>query len=441
MRLFRNIENQHINKYLNENNGNINNLINIELPYKEKNKGNNDKKSSTKSSDNTTNKSAVKPYIPNSKEKIKENVSSPITANVSDNNLNNESDRKKLIATNDISQLEYKSDLFHNLQNYEIDNKNNFIENQFSCNKNEDKENEYNITYKDSINGNSSYKDTKNNDFFNDANSLKSKRQKKEKKFKNEINRIDLLKDNIIRIENLNSKNKLDEGEEVVLDMDIDSVEFEENNKRKVKFNHNVDVNIISNQSRQDLSFGKYEEKNVNKHYSIPFVKNDSSLNVQSSEITNNISTIKKDVSVDNTRIELSNNKVEDLLKKKYENSNADKSEDPNAYRIKRNRSNLKNKKVSQKNIETKESDKELLSNIKSTSLQNDFTSDLKRGTEINKESKFQQINDNIEKLVKISKSSLDNTDSVGNECNRDSISINDKVDKVSHSYIKKKLQ
>jgi len=241
---------------------------NIELALKEKDKGSlNDKKSSTKSSNHTSNRNNVQPYVQEEKEKVynnnnlnnnKSEISNPFAASsqdVSENNYFNDSDRKKLILTNDISNIENKSDILQNLANtdkhglevFEINlNNQSFGKKMSIC----DELNE--------IRGIKHFEDNK------------SAKEKKGKKLENEINKIDLLRDNMLKENNLIKKHLPETDEEIVLDLDIQIMESEEDKRiRKVRFNDKIKIDENkkkANEENYNISNKEQENDQVQNH-------------------------------------------------------------------------------------------------------------------------------------------------------------------------------
>lgn len=239
----------------------------------------NDKKSSTKSSNHTSN--IVRPFVQDENEKMNNNNnnlnkynkcdnSNPFAAgsqDVSENNYLNESDRKKLIMTNDISQLENKSDILQNLGNSTLKGFEAFEKNEANINNQSFGKTKSICDENNEIKGKKLFTD--NND--DDVKSHKSRKEKKEKKLRNEINKIDLMRDDKVKKGNLTKKPVPETDEEIIMDFDMDvlgSEEEDDSNKRlrKVKFNDKVkkeEDKIQDNEKNKNIISNKEEAENV----------------------------------------------------------------------------------------------------------------------------------------------------------------------------------
>lgn len=238
----------------------------IELAIQEReNKSQLDKKSSTKSSEKAGNKNIVRPYILEEKRKIN-NTINPFalksnTQDITENTIFNESDRKKLILTNDVSEIENKSELFNlvNLEN--INNK---------ASELKDFNNQSFGNHEFYLKQHNSNKNDKENEFFDDS-TLKSR---KDKNLLQAFNKINYPKDNKAKNNNIKSNSK--NGEEVVLDMDIlENKGSEKKDKRyqkiiKLDENNNKIINEKSNMIISSYPENKDHANNYDKQ-----IKND----------------------------------------------------------------------------------------------------------------------------------------------------------------------
>lgn len=241
----------------------------IELVIQEKdNKSQIDKKSSTKSSEKAGNKNIVRPYISEEKRKINHiinpNSLNNNTQEISENIIFNESDRKKLIFTNDVSEIENKSDILNivnlekiNNKAYEMQDLNNqsFGNHEF---------------YLKQQNSNKKDKD-KVNEFFDDA-TLKSR---KDKNLLEAFNNIYFPKD--YKAKNKKIKSNLKNDDKVVLDMDFIVNQATEEDKRiqKIKnsndksniINERSNINMVSHAENKD--HGNNNEKQIKKNFQL----------------------------------------------------------------------------------------------------------------------------------------------------------------------------
>jgi len=261
---------------------------------------------------------------------------------ISDNNLFNESDRNKLIMTNDNSQIEgnNKSDLFQNLINKdnvkkELDDKN--LKNQLieKINSSETKKS-YTIEGNEKVGR------------INDGKSMKSKKENQDKKLKNEKNLKELLYEKKIKHENLNKKSFVGTDEEIIMDFDIDIIISEEDNKRerKVRFLENI----------ENLS-KTLEAKNKNEKYEniekINFNKNsDKGLDIENIEVEdgidkfkNNLLQIKEGENIKSKAMIDKQNENSEIILKKIDHSNKSNLNKMESFSRKR-RSNLRIKKI-----------------------------------------------------------------------------------------------
>jgi len=178
------------------NNQNLNNCIGTHLEIELAKSREKDKKSSSKSTENISNNKIVIPYIHDKKENIfkkKENQNSANTLDHSDNNFFNQSDRRKLMLTNDLSLYENISELYNN--NIDRNKKKTSY-----VNKDFDIKNLNNLSF-----GNIDEENIKNN--F-DSNKIRNERDIYDDDKNEKIKEKELLTNNLINIDN-DAKNKM----------------------------------------------------------------------------------------------------------------------------------------------------------------------------------------------------------------------------------------
>jgi len=269
----------------------------------------------------------VAPCIQQEKHKIninnnKNDNSNPFLASsndISENNYFNDSDRKKLIVSDNISQFENKSDILLKLANSD----NNPVINDTNLN-NQSFGKKILIQEEENV-----IKEIKL--FSGEKPRIKIRREIKEKKIKKEINKIDLLREDKLKECNLIKKSIPETDEEIVMDLDIEILDSEDDKRiRKVKFNHKIEIKENNENFYENSSKGQANNliENTNKE------QNENCFFFE----------IKEEIYIENNKIMKKDSKEIQSAHSKMENDRS--SQDLLQLGVKRSRSILKNKKL-----------------------------------------------------------------------------------------------